>query len=83
MSHQTTDQTGPVTDQDATVTELRDEIRQHRADLAASVDALAVKLDVKSRAKAKLLELRPLAVPAAAGVTGLTVLVLLVRRARR
>jgi hypothetical protein len=67
---------------DLSVTELRQDIEQHRAQLAATVDALAVKLDVKTRAKAKLSELRPVLVPAGGGAVLLLVLVM-VRKRRR
>jgi hypothetical protein len=67
---------------DATVTALRADIAQHRADLAASVDALAEKLDLKAKLRAKAGELKPYLVPAAAGLTGVVVLVV-VRKRRR
>ena len=61
-----------------TVTALRSDIEQHRAELAATVDALAVKLDVKSRLTAKVVELK---VPLAAGAAALVAL-LVVRKVR-
>jgi hypothetical protein len=63
----------------ATVTELRADIAQHRAELAASVDALAHKLDVKSKVKARLIELK---VPLAAGAVAVVALVIIVKRKR-
>jgi uncharacterized small protein (DUF1192 family) len=66
----------------ASVTELREDIAQHRQELAQTVDALAAKLDVKSRAKARLVELQPVLVPALAGLSGLTLLVVVVRKWR-
>ena len=67
---------------DATVTELRADIAQHRADLAASVDALAEKLDVKAKLRAKAAEFKPYAVPAAAGLAGVVTLVVVLKRRR-
>ena len=64
------------------VDELRHDIEQHRAELAATVDALAVKLDVKSRLKAKLVSLKPVLLPAGGAVTLLAV-VTVVRKRRR
>ena len=64
------------------VTELREDIAQHRQELAQTVDALAAKLDVKSRAQARLVELKPVLVPALAGLGGLTLLVVVVRKWR-
>ncbi|MCU1603526.1 MAG: hypothetical protein JWO22_4235 [Frankiales bacterium] len=60
------------------VTAIRSDIEQHRADLAASVDALAQKLDVKTKLQAKLVELR---IPLAAGAAALVALVV-VRKVR-
>lgn len=60
------------------VTELRADIQEHRAELAATVDALAQKLDVKTKARAKLVELK---VPLAAGAAALVAL-LVVKRVR-
>ena len=40
--------------QTASVTELREDIAQHRQELAQTVDALAAKLDVKARTRARL-----------------------------
>ena len=65
----------------ADVTELRHDIEQHRAELAASVDALADKLDVRSRLRAKAASLKPLAVPAGA-LTAVLALVVVVRKRR-
>jgi uncharacterized protein (TIGR03382 family) len=73
---------GAETADDASVVELREDIRQHRAELAATVDALAVKLDVKAKLRAKALELKPYAVPASAGLAGVVVLAVVVRRRR-
>jgi len=70
-------------DHDATVTELRQDIAMHRAELAASVDALAEKLDVKAKLKARTAGLRPYVVPAAAGLAGITVVTVVVKRRRR
>jgi alpha-D-ribose 1-methylphosphonate 5-triphosphate synthase subunit PhnG len=67
----------------ATVTELRADIAQHRAELAASVDALAQKLDVKSKMKARLVELKmPLAAGALASTVAVVALVVIVKRKR-
>ena len=60
------------------VTELRADIQEHRAELAATVDALAQKLDVKTKARAKLVELK---VPLAAGAAAIVAL-LVVKRVR-
>jgi hypothetical protein len=68
--------------EDATVTELRADIASRRAELAASVDALAEKLDVKAKLKARAAGLRPYAVPAAAGLAGVAVLTIVVKRRR-
>jgi hypothetical protein len=68
---------------DPTVIELRQDIAQHRADLAATVDALAEKLDVKARLRAKAVSLKRYAVPAAAGVAGVVVLRVVVKKRRR
>ena len=68
--------------QTASVTELREDIVQHRQELAQTVDALAAKLDVKARASAKLVELKPVLVPALAGLSGLTLLVVVIRKWR-
>ena len=64
------------------VTELREDIAQHRQELAQTVDALAAKLDVKSRAKARLVDLRPVLVPALAGLGGVTLLFVVIRKWR-
>lgn len=64
------------------VTELKQDIEQHRAELAATVDALAERLDVKSRARAKAVELKPVAVPVA-GVLAVVALVVTVVKKRR
>ena len=63
-------------------TQLKQDIEQHRAELAATVDALAERLDVKARVRAKAVELRPVAVPVA-GVLAVVVLVATVVRKRR
>jgi hypothetical protein len=63
------------------VTALRADIELHRQELADTVDQLADKLDVKARARAKALELKPYAAPAA-GVVGLGVVALVVKRKR-
>lgn len=67
---------------DATVTELRQDIAQHRAELAASVDALAGKLEVKARLRAKAVSLKPYVAPAAAALAGVVVLTVVVKRRR-
>lgn len=67
---------------DPAVIALRADIAQHRADLAASIDALAEKLDVKAKVRAKAGELKPYAVPAAAAVTGIAVLIVVLKRRR-
>lgn len=64
------------------VTEIRQDIEQHRAELAATVDLLADKLDVKSRLKARAEELRPLAVPVGGAVAVLVLVVTVVKRRR-
>jgi hypothetical protein len=69
-------------DAQPSVSELRADIEQHRTELAATVDALAEKLDVKSKVQAKLLSLQPLLVPLGGGVALLAV-VALVRKRRR
>jgi hypothetical protein len=66
----------------ADVTELKQDIEQHRAELAATVDLLADKLNVKSRLQARLVELKPVAVPAAGAVAALVLVVTVVRRRR-
>ena len=70
----------PTVSTDTTVTELRQDIALHRAELAASVEALADKLDVRPRLKAKARAVAPIALPAAGG---LVVLLVLVKRRRR
>ena len=64
------------------VTELKQDIEQHRAELAATVDALAERLDVKSRARAKAVELKPVAVPVAGALAVLVLLVTVVKKRR-
>jgi hypothetical protein len=64
------------------VTEIKHDIEQHRAELAATVDLLADKLDVKSRLRAKAVELRPLAVPVAGAVAVLALVVTVAKRRR-
>jgi hypothetical protein len=59
-----------------TPAELKQDIELHRAELADTVDQLAAKLDVKSKVK-------PYLKPAAAGVVGLTAVVVVVKRRRR
>ena len=66
----------------ADVTELKQDIEQHRAELAATVDLLADKLNVKSRLQTRLVELKPVAVPAAGAVAALVLVVTVVRRRR-
>jgi len=66
----------------ADVTELKQDIEQHRAELAATVDLLADKLNLKSRLQARLVELKPVAVPAAGAVAALVLVVTVVRRRR-
>ena len=67
------------------VTELREDIAQHRRELADTVDALAQKLDVKARlktqAQAKAVAWQPYAVPAG-GAASLALLPPLGRRRR-
>ncbi len=62
---------------------LRAQITTHRAELAQTVELLAAKLDVKSRASAKAQELRPLLLKVGAGAAGLALIVVSVRRFRR
>ena len=62
------------------VIELRQDIAQHRQELAATVDQLAAKLDVKTKAKAKAQELKPVLASAAAGLAGLVLLVTVVKK---
>ena len=64
------------------VTEIKQDIEHHRAELAATVDALAERLDVRSRLQAKLVEIRPLAVPAAGALALVAVVVTVVRKRR-
>jgi hypothetical protein len=72
--------------QNGNVTELREDIAQHRRELADTVDALAQKLDVKARLKAQVtaraVAWKPFAAPAAAALAGVTVLLVVVRRRR-
>lgn len=63
--------------------ELRRDIERHRAELAATVDLLGQKLDVKSRASARFAELRPALITYGGGALGLLTVVLVVRRVRR
>ena len=56
-----------------TENDLRADIEQHRLELADTVDALAAKLDVKTR-------LRPYAAPATAAVAALVALLVWRRR---
>jgi hypothetical protein len=60
------------------VTEIKEDLAVHRQELGATVDALAAKLDVKTHAKAKAVELAPWA----AGVGALLAVVLVWRHRR-
>ncbi|MEO6204661.1 MAG: DUF3618 domain-containing protein [Mycobacteriales bacterium] len=68
---------------DQTTDALRAQIATHRAELAQTVELLAAKLDVKTRASAKARELTPLLIKVGAGAAGLAVVVVAVRRFRR
>jgi hypothetical protein len=59
---------------------LQRDIEEHRLELAQTVDALAAKLDVKARLKARAAELRPMAVPALGVVAALVALLVVKRR---
>ena len=68
------------------VTALRQDIEQHREELAASVDALATKLDVKAQLRTKTheltAELRPYALPVGGALAVVLLLVTVVKRRR-
>jgi hypothetical protein len=59
----------------ADITELKQDIELHRAELADTVDQLAAKLDVKSK-------VQPYVKPSLAALVGLSAVVLLVKRWR-
>lgn len=67
--------------------DLQQDIAGHREELAATVDALAARLDVRSRvrvgAQARLDALRRRALPVLGGAAALTVAALVLRRPRR
>ncbi|HUR14902.1 MAG TPA: DUF3618 domain-containing protein [Mycobacteriales bacterium] len=63
-------------------TELREDIAAHREELAATVDALAQKLDVRARAGARLREVRPVVLQALGASALLMAAVSLIRRSR-
>ena len=67
----------------ATPEQLRRDIERHRAELAETVELLGAKLDVKSRASARLTELRPTLITYGGAALGLVAVVLVVRRVRR
>lgn len=66
----------------STVEELQQEISGHRQELAATVDALAHKLDVRARAAERWQQVRPVALQALAATAMLVTGVVLVRRSR-
>lgn len=67
--------------------DLQDDIAEHREELAATVDALAAKLDVRARLRARAsgqaAALRRHAVPVASGLVALVTVLVVVRRRRR
>lgn len=63
--------------------DLQAQIAQHREDLAETVQLLAAKLDVRSRATHRFQELRPTLLKVGAGAAAVAVVVLTVRRVRR
>jgi len=52
----------------STLDELHDDIAAHRQELSATVDALAHKLDVRARARARWQQARPAALQAVAAL---------------
>jgi hypothetical protein len=66
----------------STAEQLHADIVEHRQELAATVDALAHKLDVRARAADRLREVRPVALQAVAAMGLLLAGVVLVRRSR-
>jgi hypothetical protein len=66
----------------STLEELHDDIVGHRQELAATVDALAQKLDVKARAAERWQQARPVAVQALAAAALLVTGLALVRRSK-
>lgn len=62
--------------------QIRNDIDQHRAELADTVEALASKLDVKARATEKIAPAKPYALPAAGVLAALIAALLIVKRRR-
>ena len=67
----------------STVEDLHQDIAEHRTELAATVDALAYKLDVRARAAERWQESRPLALQLLGAVALLLTGITLVRRSKR
>lgn len=66
----------------STLEELHEEIVEHRNELAATVDALAYRLDVRARAGERWQQVRPAALQALAATALLITGVALVRRSK-
>jgi hypothetical protein len=66
----------------STLEELHDDIVGHRQELAATVDALAQKLDVKARAAERWQQARPVALQVLAAAALLVTGLALVRRSK-
>ena len=66
----------------STLEDLQVEIVEHRQELAATVDALAHKLDVRARAAERWQQARPLALQALAATALLVTGIVLVRRSK-
>lgn len=66
----------------STLEELHHDIVGHRQELAATVDALAQKLDVKARAAERWQQARPVALQALAAAALLVTGLALVRRSK-
>lgn len=66
----------------STLEQLHDEIVGHRQELAATVDALAYKLDVRARAAERWQQARPVALQALAATALLVTGIVLVRRSK-
>lgn len=66
----------------STLEQLHDEIVGHRQELAATVDALAYKLDVRARAAERWQQARPVALQVLAATALLVTGIVLVRRSK-
>ena len=62
--------------------DLRRDIERHRAELAETVELLGAKLDVKSRAAATFIELKPTLIRYGGAAVGVVAVLIVVRRVR-